>query len=326
MIPLSRWNIEYMPKVFVEDLVSGRTAREVETYFALLQVEPRQGPQQTYWLLTLSDASGQIQAYVFEELAHRVKELVPGRVYAIRGKYDPDQRRIKIRDFSLLEFYTLADLVPVTPADVQELEQTFFRFLHSVEDPPLRHLLRYLFEERQDIWEKFRKAPAAKKFHHAYLGGLLEHVVSLLALADAYARTHPDVRRDLLLSGVILHDLGKIDELTYFPVIDYTDQGRLLGHIILGYERVNQAIAELRDRGVEFPENLRLALLHMILAHHGEKAWGSPVEPHTYEAQVLHFLDNLDAKAWMFRQARESEEEGAWVWQEGLRKQVFRDY
>lgn len=315
-----------MAKVFIAELLESRTPREVDSYFALVEVEPRQGPQQAYWLLTLSDASGKIQAYVFEDLRPRVRELVPGKVYTFRGLFQPDRRVIKVRDFAPLEFYSLADLVPVTPADRQELEQAFFRFLKSIQDPPIRALLRYLFEERQDVWDRFRKAPAAKKYHHAYVGGLLEHVVSLLALADAFAQTHPDVRRDLLLAGVILHDLGKIDELSFFPTIEYTDSGRLLGHIILGYERVNQAIEEIRNRGVDFPENLRLALLHMILAHHGERAWGSPVEPHTYEAQVLHFLDNLDAKAWMFRQARESEGEGAWVWQEGLRKQVFRDY
>ena len=315
-----------MGKLFVSELLESRSPRDVDSYFALVKLEARQGPQQAYWFLTLSDATGQIHAYVFEELAKRVPELVPGNVYTIRGVFHPDRKVIKVRDFRLLQSYRLPDLVPFTPADLPELEQAFFRYVNTIQEPPLRELLRLLFEEQDEVWERFRKVPAAMKYHHAYVGGLLEHVVSLLALADAFARTHPDVHRDLLLTGVILHDLGKIDELTFFPTIEYTDSGRLLGHIILGYERVNQAIQALRERGVAFPENLRLALLHMILAHHGEKAWGSPVEPHTYEAQVLHFLDNLDAKAWMFRQARESEEEGAWVWQEGLRKRVFRDY
>lgn len=317
-----------MGKVFISDLLSNQAPREVRSYFALIETETRKGPNQTYVAVTLSDATGYITAYAFDDVAQKIQDIPQGKVLEIHGVLKTDRRPplLHIKTFSIVEFYNIADLVPVTPADRQALEQQFFEFVHSVKHPPLRALLRYLFEEEKTVWEKFRNAPAAQKFHHAYLGGLLEHVVSLLSLAHAFAQTHPEVHRDLLLTGVILHDIGKIDELTYFPIISYTDSGRLLGHIILGYERVDRAIRTLRERGIDFPENLRLTLLHMILSHHGEKSWGSPVEPHTYEAQVLHFLDNLDAKSWMFRQAQQIQNDKAWVWQEGLRKQVFRDY
>jgi 3'-5' exoribonuclease len=174
---------------------------------------------------------------------------------------------------------------------VGELWRVLEASIASVFNPDLKRLLNALLTDAP-IAQAFRQAPAARQLHHAWLGGLLEHVVSLLGLADRVAAHYPMLDRDLLVTGVILHDIGKIRELSWDTGFDYTVEGVLLGHIQMGVELAEKTIAGLPG----FPDRLRTLVLHMILSHHGKLEFGSPKLPMIPEALVLNFLDDLDAK------------------------------
>ena len=183
------------------------------------------------------------------------------------------------------------DMLPATSRDVGELWRMLEASVASVTNPDLKRLLNALLTDAP-ISQAFREAPAARQLHHAWLGGLLEHVVSLLGLADRVAAHYPMLDRDLLVTGVILHDIGKIRELSWDTGFDYTVEGVLLGHIQMGVDLTEKTIARLPG----FPDRLRTLVLHMILSHHGKLEFGSPKLPMIPEALVLNFLDDLDAK------------------------------
>jgi 3'-5' exoribonuclease len=183
------------------------------------------------------------------------------------------------------------DMLPATSRDVGELWRMLEASIASVTNPDLKRLLNALLTDAP-IAQAFREAPAARQLHHAWLGGLLEHVVSLLGLADRVGAHYPMLDRDLLVTGVILHDIGKIRELSWDTGFEYTVEGVLLGHIQMGVDLAEKTIAGLPG----FPDRLRTLVLHMILSHHGKLEFGSPKLPMIPEALVLNFLDDLDAK------------------------------
>jgi len=157
---------------------------------------------------------------------------------------------------------------------------------------------------------QFKKAPAAKNFHHSYLGGLLEHTLSVSQMAVIVSAHYPDLDSDLLLSGAILHDIGKTEELTFEPNIEYSNKGRLLGHIVLGVVMVEEKLKSLKD----FPSELALRLKHLILSHHGEFDFGSPKRPKFLEAFALHLIDDMDAKInGLSRLLKDDRQEGSWT-------------
>jgi 3'-5' exoribonuclease len=168
--------------------------------------------------------------------------------------------------------------------------------VEQIQTPCLKDLLLAFFRDEQ-IVKLFKKAPAAKGFHHVYLGGLLEHTLSVIRLLDLAARHYTGVNRDLLLTGGILHDIGKIYEFQYDRLIDYSDAGRLVGHIVMGVEMLDARIAKIEG----FPENLAMELRHLILSHHGTLEYGSPKRPKTLEAMIVHYIDDLDAKVNAFQ-------------------------
>jgi 3'-5' exoribonuclease len=184
-----------------------------------------------------------------------------------------------------------ADMLPSTTCDVAELWRQLLGFVDSIANTDLKLLLTTLLDDPA-IAEAYREAPAAKQLHHAWLGGLLEHVVSLCTLADRVAPHYPLIDRDLLLTGVILHDIGKVRELSWQIGFDYTIEGMLLGHIQIGAALAERTIDSLPD----FPPKLKTLVLHMILSHHGKLEFGSPKLPMIPEALMLNFLDDLDAK------------------------------
>jgi 3'-5' exoribonuclease len=182
-------------------------------------------------------------------------------------------------------------MLPATSQDVGALWRQLEASVESLANADLKRLLNALLADTE-LAQAYREAPAARQLHHAWLGGLLEHVVSLLGLADRVAAHYPLLDRDLLVTGVILHDVGKIRELEWETGFDYTVEGVLLGHIQMGVDLVEKTIAALPD----FPDRLRTLVLHMILSHHGKLEFGSPKLPMIPEALVLNFLDDLDAK------------------------------
>jgi 3'-5' exoribonuclease len=185
----------------------------------------------------------------------------------------------------------LPDFFPVSEKNIDEMFQTLLEISSQVRNPHLHRLLD-LFWEDESFLKRFKRAPASKQLHHTHLGGLLEHSLSVAQLALKNCSHYAGLNLDLLLTCSILHDLGKVDELCYDRAFDYSDEGRLVGHIILGIEKVDEKIGQLRD----FPKDLSNMLKHLLISHHGQYIWGSPKKPMTLEAVMLHYLDDMDAK------------------------------
>lgn len=188
--------------------------------------------------------------------------------------------------------YVEADYLPVSKKDIGQMYEELLGFIASVKNPYLNQLLSKFFVESPAFAKAFRFHSAAKSVHHGFVGGLLEHTLSVTKLCDYYAGYYPQLNRDLLITAAIFHDLGKTKELSTFPENDYTDDGQLLGHIIIGTEMIGRMIRAIPG----FPERLAVELKHCILAHHGELEYGSPKKPALLEALALNFADNTDAK------------------------------
>lgn len=200
------------------------------------------------------------------------------------------------------------DFLPSTYRDIEELKGFLQFHIGSVYDRDYSALLQVVFGDAA-FFEIFATAPAAKLYHHAYLGGLVEHTVAVAEMCDFVAQQYGRVDRDLLLTAALLHDVGKTRELTFETAIDFTDAGRFLGHVIQGVTLVSEKVAELPS----FPETKLQQLLHCIVSHHGELEWGSPKRPKTIEALILHHVDNLDAKVKGFLEIVEGSRDAPWT-------------
>lgn len=247
-----------------------------------------------YLDLGLLNSKGVIRAKLWDCDSLRI-EFEEEDVVRVIGEIEEYQGspQLRIRQITLLPAAEInyAELFPRSSRDPEEMFAELLDRLRQMPGGPLRTLLLSLMED-PDIAAKYRLAPAAMSYHHAYLGGLLEHVLSLIGLADKTCDHYPELRRDLIVAGLVLHDIGKIDELSYKAGIRYTTRGQLLGHITIGVEIVSEKIRSIPD----FPATLKDQLLHIILSHHGELQFGSPKEPVFPEALVVHYLDNLDSK------------------------------
>ncbi len=291
------------------------------------EVKKRREGGGTYLELNLADVTGGIPGVVFENVERLREVLREGHVFNIKGMVTTfnDTIRIKVFSAEAVKKFDPRDYVKSTEKDISLMEERLLKLVDSVLDPYLQKLLSLFFRD-DDFMKKFKMAPAAKKLHHAFIGGLLEHTLSVTELAKVVSERYKDVNSDLLIAGALLHDIGKVEEFGFFPLIDYTDRGRLLGHLVLGYEMVSAKIEEMQNFLGGFPEDTKMQILHMILSHHGELNWGSPVVPQTVEAQILHFLDNLDAKVWMFLEAKGLTKDPMARWSEyhrGLSRFVF---
>jgi 3'-5' exoribonuclease len=245
-----------------------------------------------YFALTLADGTGQAEARMWETA--EAGEFAAGDVVKLRGQVCRYQDKFqinveRIRKAEAGEF-ELCDFVPKTERDVDELWAELNGYVDSFTDPHLKALLRSFLDDAE-IATALREAPAAKSMHHAWLGGLLEHVVSLLGICDLAAK-HYSVHRDLLLTGAVLHDIGKLQELRWGTTFDYTVEGQLLGHITIGVRMIEQKMAAIEG----FPPALRMLVTHLVLSHHGRYEFGSPKLPMIPEALLLHYLDDMDAK------------------------------
>ncbi len=249
----------------------------------------------------LGDRSGEIDAKVWEQAERMAQEFSKGDFLQVVGQVTEYNGKLQmsIQSLTRVEDQKIdpADLLPASPRDPEEMWTELLTAMGRVKDPHYGQLLKTIYDDRT-LAEKMRRAPAAKGMHHAYLGGLLEHTLSLFQLGERIAPHYPEVNQDLLRTGILLHDLGKVEELTYFRGIDYSDRGRLLGHISIELERISEAIRSLPD----FPEEKAVLLKHLLLSHHGKEEFGSPVKPMVVEALLLHMLDDLDAKVQVFRQ------------------------
>lgn len=243
----------------------------------------------------LLDRSGTIKGRQWDAKESDIANYPAGEAIKIRVHVESYQGSLQFKivksRIGVEGEYDLGELVPTTQEDPAALEKEFFGFIDSIQNTFLKTLLEKVFGD-EEFLPRFLRAPAAEMLHHPYLHGLLEHTVTTLRAADAVAGVNPRVDRDLLLAGVCLHDMGKADELTDEGGFTYTDKGRLIGHIVMGTIRANDAIRTIPD----FPSELSMRVLHMILSHHGKREFGSPVLPATPEAFALHSLENMDAK------------------------------
>ncbi|MGC8549204.1 MAG: 3'-5' exoribonuclease YhaM family protein [Acidobacteriaceae bacterium] len=246
-----------------------------------------------YLALTLADSSGQIECRMWD--AGEASEFVQGDVVKIRGQVSRYKEQLQITADRLRKAaageYSVADFVPATERDVDEMWAELEEWVSTMKDADFARLARTFLDDA-DIRSALQEAPAAKALHHAWIGGLLEHILSLMGVADAVVRRYPGANRDLLLTGVLLHDIGKLKELRWATSFEYTLPGQLLGHITIGVRMVEEKIAVLGD----FPEEKRVLVEHMILSHHGRYEFGSPKLPMIPEAILLHYLDDMDAK------------------------------
>ncbi len=250
-----------------------------------------------YLSMTLCDRTGQVEGRMWE--IKDAGEFQSGDVVKLRGLVNRYQDKLQIKIDRLRRAdpvadgaeYELGDFVPKTTHDVDVLWTKLGAYVASLTDPHLRRLLEAFLADPA-IEAGLREAPAAKALHHAWIGGLLEHVVSLLDLCDLAVRHYPEVHRDLLLAGAMLHDIGKLHELRWGTSFSYSTEGQLLGHISIGAGMIDAKIADIPD----FPPRLRTLLLHIVLSHHGRLEFGSPKLPMIAEALLFHYLDDLEAK------------------------------
>jgi 3'-5' exoribonuclease len=286
-----------MKDIYIADLAAFDEGRLFDSFFLVLAKQQRTTKaSKPYLNLILGDKTGQLDGRVWDPGDPRIaKDFDKGDVVKVRGSASRFDDRLQLKVDQIRKATPAevdkTDLLPSTAFDVAALWRRLESSIESLTNPHLKRLLTKLFSDPLLV-QAYREAPAARQLHHAWLGGLLEHVVSLLDLAEKVAAHYPQLDRDLLLAGVILHDLGKIRELTWETGFDYTVEGVLLGHIQIGVDLVEKAIASLPD----FPVRLRTLVLHMILSHHGKLEFGSPKLPMIPEALVLNFIDDLDAK------------------------------
>ncbi|MCM3758765.1 MULTISPECIES: 3'-5' exoribonuclease YhaM [Sporosarcina] len=257
--------------------------------------------------LVLQDKSGDLEAKLWDT-GEEQERLYPaaaivrvgGEVHEYRGK---NQLRIKsIRPAKADEGITMSDLVPSAEKSKEELMDELMQFFFEMKNPQIQRITRHLIKKHQ---EAFMMYPAATRNHHDYVSGLLDHVVSMLKLAKAVADLYPTLNKDLLYSGVILHDIGKVIELSGPVAAHYTVEGNLLGHISIMVTEISKAADELDVSGEEV-----MLLQHMVLSHHGKEEWGSPKRPMLPEAEMLHYIDNIDAKMNMLNRAMSKTEPG----------------
>jgi len=286
-----------MKDIYIADLAGFEEGRHFDGYFLLLMKQARSTKtNKPYLNLVLADKTSQLEGRVWDPGDARIaKDVERGDVVKVRGsisRFD-DRLQMKVEQMrrAAAGEFDKADMLPATAYDVEELWRELQGFVESFTEPNLKQLLTTLLGDPA-IGQAYREAPAARQLHHAWLGGLLEHVVSLLRLAERVAPNYPILHRDLLLAGVILHDIGKVRELAWDVGFEYTIEGTLLGHIQMGIEMVEKTMDALPD----FPPRLRTLVVHMILSHHGKLEFGSPKLPMIPEALVLNFVDDLDAK------------------------------
>ena len=277
------------------------------------QIKPKKTGE-PYLALTLGDRSGQLEAKMWDNVDGVLEAFEQDDYLKVKGLINKYKNRFQLTVHKLRKLgeseIDFADYLPKTAKDIDELWRTLASFVSSFQNPYLKSLIQ-AFMADPEIAAAYRNAPAAKTLHHAYIGGLLDHVVSLFRSCDLECRNYPQISRDLLLTGAFLHDIGKIHELTYNRSFTYTTKGQLLGHMVIELEMLQAKLALVPG----FPAELKTMVEHLIISHHGQYEFGSPKLPMFPEALMLHYLDDLDSKMEAMRAhfERESSLDGPWT-------------
>lgn len=248
-----------------------------------------------YLNLRLKDRTGEVEGKIWENADEWSKRFRKGDVILIQSRAVSFKNtlQLSVHDVAKMEDADVnpADYFPASGRDIEEMFKEIISYVEDIGTPCLKSLLESFFMD-DTIATLFKKAPAAKSFHHVYIGGLLEHTLSVVQLLVTVAGHYQGIKRDMLITGGLLHDIGKIYEFSYDRIVDYSDQGRLVGHIVIGVLMLDKKIAAIED----FPELLAMELRHLLLSHHGTQEFGSPKRPKTVEALIVHHIDDLDAK------------------------------
>jgi len=273
-----------------------KAADRVERVMVVARKDWRDSVNGRFLLFQFSDKEGPLKGVLWQPTEEIDRDIQVNDVVRIKGEMKQYQGAFELHVGSIVKLgdkeYDAAQFVPVAAEKAGDLFDEIMAAVSSVENKHLRALLDRIFTD-EEFKPRFLKAPAARVWHHSYIGGLAHHVRDMAAIAMRAAEVYPEIDRDLLLCGVLVHDLGKVRELEVTNRIDYSDSGRLIGHIVLGVELLDERMREIEG----FPEDLSLRLKHMVLSHHGSLEHGSPVVPMTIEAILLHYIDNLDAQA-----------------------------
>ena len=296
-----------MKKQFITDI---RAGDRVDYIFVLSEKILSQKKDGNNFLnITLSDKTGTIKGVVWDNVDQIAAGITSGDFAHVNGSVSEYrgtlQVVIKIMEPFPSDRIDPSDFLPQTSRDIEGMFERLVKRMDSISTDYLKALLDAFFKDKEFV-NKFKTAPAAKKMHHAYIGGLLEHTLSMTSLADKIAGHYSGINRDLLLSGAILHDIGKVDEFEYQFKIDYSDKGRLLNHIVIGLKMVDEKLSEIKY----FPEDQVLLLKHLIVSHHGTREFGSPEPPKTIEAVLLNYIDEIDSKVNAIRDFIASEDPG----------------
>jgi 3'-5' exoribonuclease len=263
--------------------------------------------------ITLGDRTGEVEARLWDKVDALSPLFSEGDVIQVEGQTSAyrNQIQVTLTDIKVPNI-RMADpdlFLESSPNDVTEMMGALRGVLQKIESRYIKSLVERFLSDRRFI-QSFKRAPAAKNFHHNYLGGLLEHTLSVCQLCRYVIEHYPELDKDLMLSGGFLHDIGKTKELRFDRAIDYTDEGRLLGHVVLGIGMVDEKLADMKD----FPQELAVRLKHLIISHHGQFEFGSPKRPKFLEAFALHLIDDLDAKMNGLRRFMEKDRiEGDWT-------------
>lgn len=263
--------------------------------------------------LILQDKTGTIDAKVWDPNSAGIAEFdaldyieVYGDVTSFQGALQANIKRIrKCREGE----FDPANYLPVSKFPIEDMYEELLIYIEEIENPYLQKLLKLFFVEDQEFISRFKQSSAAKTVHHGFVGGLLQHTLSVTRLCDYYCGAYPLLKKDLLISAAICHDIGKVREISLFPQNDYTEEGQFLGHIVIGSEMIAEKISKIEG----FPVLLARELKHCILAHHGEYEFGSPKKPAIMEAVALSYADNTDAKLETFTELLENTTETGWL-------------
>lgn len=266
-----------------------------------------------YETATLQDKTGTIEAKIWDPNNAGIDDFeamdyveIYGDVNSFQGALQINVKRTRCAKKGE---YEPKNYLPVSAYDIEEMYGEMLQYIKGVQNPYLQALCQKLFVEDKDFVQKFKNSSAAKTVHHGFVGGLLEHTLSVAKLCDFYCTRYKKINKDLLITAALCHDIGKVKELSAFPMNDYTDDGNFLGHIVIGTEMVGEKIREIDG----FPARLASELKHCILSHHGEFEFGSPKKPAIIEAVALNFADNTDARLETFTELLNNSSEKGWL-------------
>jgi 3'-5' exoribonuclease len=300
-----------MKKRFIADIRAGDIVDDIFVLSEKILSQKRDG--NNFLNITLSDKTGMIKGVVWDDVDGITAGTTSGDFVHINGHVGEYRGALQVVIKKMgsvpADRIDPADFLPQTPRDIEGMFDRLSKITDSIKTEYLKRLVEAFWKDEAFV-RKFKTAPAAKKMHHAYIGGLLEHTLSMVSLADKIAGHYSGVDRDLLIAGAIFHDIGKIDEFEYRFKIDYSDRGRLLNHIVIGLKMVDEKLSEIE----QFPEDQALLLKHMIVSHHGSREFGSPEPPKIIEAVLLNYIDEIDSKVNGIRDFMASEDaDEAWT-------------